>query len=347
MRVAVRFGAVGAAALAATTSVAFADGHLVICEVVLAPNQGEYIEIHNPGGVAVDLTNYYLADSELYGRTPLGFQTPEAGDFIVRFPAGASIPGGATIVVAFSGTDYCNWYHPGGECVLPAFEIPLVTLVDHPGIPDMQPAYRSAIQFGSNLTNTGEAVYLFFYDNVGDLIKDVDMVRAGQPNGSNDLVGKTGLSIDGNSDGTFTLYRPDAMLMNVMTVTAGNNLSHKRLFFGGASEVICGNDGNGLTGHDETNENIRASWDGVSVALSAPTPGVCGPLTNPTADCVGDIAPDPVDGAVNVTDLLALIAEWGPCDACADCPADICVSCTVNVNDLLVLIAHWGPCSIG
>ena len=48
------------------------------------------------------------------------------------------------------------------------------------------------------------------------------------------------------------------------------------------------------------------------------------------------------DGGVDVADLLLLLAAWGPCDQCDQCPADLDGSCTVEVADLLVLLANWG-----
>ncbi len=48
------------------------------------------------------------------------------------------------------------------------------------------------------------------------------------------------------------------------------------------------------------------------------------------------------DGTVGVPDLLMLLASWGPCDGCDDCPADLDDNCTVGVSDLLILLANWG-----
>ncbi len=48
------------------------------------------------------------------------------------------------------------------------------------------------------------------------------------------------------------------------------------------------------------------------------------------------------DGIVGVSDLLILLASWGPCADCGDCPADLDGNCTVGVIDLLVLLANWG-----
>lgn len=48
------------------------------------------------------------------------------------------------------------------------------------------------------------------------------------------------------------------------------------------------------------------------------------------------------DGNVGVSDLIILLASWGPCADCDDCPADLSGDCTVGVNDLIILLANWG-----
>lgn len=50
-----------------------------------------------------------------------------------------------------------------------------------------------------------------------------------------------------------------------------------------------------------------------------------------------------VDGAVDVTDLLAVINAWGGCPAPPiHCPADLDDNNTVDVLDLLLVIGNWG-----
>lgn len=46
------------------------------------------------------------------------------------------------------------------------------------------------------------------------------------------------------------------------------------------------------------------------------------------------------DGLVNVTDLLALLEQYGSCN---DCLADLDGDGVVEVNDLLMLLADWSP----
>jgi DNA-binding beta-propeller fold protein YncE len=70
---------------------------------------------------------------------------------------------------------------------------------------------------------------------------------------------------------------------------------------------------------------------------------VCGNGTNVRAyrveapDC-----PEDLDGSgvVDVTDLLALLADWGG----SGVPADINGDGIVDIDDLLLLLAAWGAC---
>ncbi len=60
-------------------------------------------------------------------------------------------------------------------------------------------------------------------------------------------------------------------------------------------------------------------------------------------DCPEPIAGDiDGDGTVGTTDLLLLLAAWGPCRDCDDCPADLDQSCAIGTSDLLILLGNWG-----
>ncbi len=52
----------------------------------------------------------------------------------------------------------------------------------------------------------------------------------------------------------------------------------------------------------------------------------------------GDPADVDGDGIVGITDLLAILAAWGPCNAC---PADVDGDGTVGITDLLAVLAAW------
>ena len=57
----------------------------------------------------------------------------------------------------------------------------------------------------------------------------------------------------------------------------------------------------------------------------------------------GNDCPTDVDGSgsTDVSDLLAMIGSWGPCDGC---DADVNGDGQVNVSDLLEAIGAWGAC---
>jgi hypothetical protein len=75
------------------------------------------------------------------------------------------------------------------------------------------------------------------------------------------------------------------------------------------------------------------------------------PCIPPPPPCPADIDDS---GAVDVSDLLAVITTWGPCVAPPDpCPTDISPPAVgktpagdgeVNVSDLLLVITSWGAC---
>ncbi len=58
----------------------------------------------------------------------------------------------------------------------------------------------------------------------------------------------------------------------------------------------------------------------------------------PNLPCPADLDDD---GSVGASDVLALLASWGPCRGC---PADFDDNGFVGASDILALLANWGPC---
>jgi hypothetical protein len=71
-----------------------------------------------------------------------------------------------------------------------------------------------------------------------------------------------------------------------------------------------------------------------TVSLPAASTGFAG-FVSTVPVCAGDVD---VDGLVDVSDLLDVLAAWGTSDADADC------SGTTDVSDLLEVLAGWGTC---
>lgn len=183
-------------------------------------------------------------------------------DFIVQFPPGAVIAADGVVVVAFDGSGFATSFGFSAD-----FEIGSTD----PATPDMV-----AVDLGSTagLTNSGESAVLFQWDGSGDLVLDVDMLNLGTPSSTNDIRSKTGLAVDGpDGDTAASTYLPDAATMPQQLSDPGSGFSTKRLRIEAGWEMTGG--GNGMTGDDETTEDIQATWD---TAFTAPNPGVCVPV---------------------------------------------------------------------
>ena len=85
--------------------------HLVFSRVTIRPNQAELISIYNPTPNPIDLSDYYITDSNLYYNIPsgTGFWSESIFDFIVRFPDGYTIESGESIIIGISD-DFSDHY---------------------------------------------------------------------------------------------------------------------------------------------------------------------------------------------------------------------------------------------
>jgi hypothetical protein len=239
---------------------------LLLTEAVVTPTSDEYLEIYNPTGAPVDLTNYYLSDDDDYALYAGTFGNGPApviisSDFIVQFPAAEVINPGQVVVIAFDGALFDTTF---------GFKADYEILGTDPNTLDMIPI---TVSLSSGITNTGENACLFYWDGLTDLVVDVDMLNIGTPIATNDIGDKTGVAVDGpDGDALTTTYLADAFTMPMQQTNPGSGFSTKRVLLEEPNEVNTG--GNGITGHDETTENILVTWDTIYVA---PDPGVVGP----------------------------------------------------------------------
>ncbi len=265
------------------------DDHLLLCEAVLTPTSDEFIEIANPTGAAISLDDYYLSDDEDYALLPGASGSgpaPDIGssDFIAGFPPGSSIPAGGVIVVAFDGTGFETTF---------GFKADFEILGTDAGTPDM---VATDVGATAGLTNSGENAVLFFWDGATDLVQDVDMVNLGTPSSTNDIADKTGVGVDGpDADTTATLYGTDAFTMPQQASDPGFGFSTKRILLETGNESAGPN---GLTGDDETSEQITSTWDS---AFTAPSPGSCEALPVVPVFIINELQADPdaINGDAN------------------------------------------------
>ena len=170
----------------------FSATHLLLSEIKTSDgrNLREFIEIFNPTASAIDLDEYYLADTALYARLPaiLGGEPAvvAAGDFIARFPDASTIEAGGVAVVALRS----NPLHPfvGAD----------FGVEPNDATPRMVEAFPASISSVPQLENVGEGIALFRWNGASDLVEDLDLFNAGfQIPPGDALANKTGIAIDG------------------------------------------------------------------------------------------------------------------------------------------------------
>jgi len=267
-----------------------APQHLLISEVCVRPGFAEFIEIYNPGPGAVSLKDYYLTDNVKLRNNAYTLLTKglasldiDSTDFFVRFPATAVIAAGAYHTVAFSAKDFAGRYSTVSAPRAATYEI-----IGNDGNPAnnmrlVKP--DTTTQFANpNLADPNEVLILLRWDGKSDLVEDVDYIVWGdtslvagaasktgdieageQASGTiiagplNEAVNKTGLGVDGadsslvksyyDNEADFKQQKPVGRQTHALLKSWQRRPSPRE--FG---ELRAG--GNGMTGHDETSENL-------------------------------------------------------------------------------------------
>ncbi len=253
--------------------------HLIITEVVTntrvinSDRRGsEFIEVVNPTAGAIDLSNVYLTDgvfstnSVFYWKIADGI--PSAAtigggifkDFHARFPDGYVMAAGDTVVISVNGSNqYLEAY---GQ--LPDFE--LYEDANTPDtVPEMVAVFPGSVNGGSPLgeINTtllptldegSESLILYSWDGSSDLVADVDFVFWGT--NSNVLFNKDGVTVGA---GTYLNDTPTASQVPISSSQHTWGESFARLSAEEGTETATG--GNGISGHDETSENLGTTWE--------------------------------------------------------------------------------------
>lgn len=242
-----------------TVAAGFSQSILLLSEVCVRPSASEFIEVFNPNGSAVSLSNYYLCDlygdntnvEQFYPNLVTGTISPQLNsDFLVKFPAGASIPAGGVIVIAMDGTGFSGEYG-----FAPDFDITGSGTGTAMEVPS-----NGFVGNNAGLNNGAEVVTLFYWDGNTDLVQDADYVQWGI-DGTRRVV-KSGISLDGPDAGTTpSYYLDDTSPGSQNTISPDAHLngeSYQRIDYSEGAEVKTG--GNGIDGHDETSEDLSNTW---------------------------------------------------------------------------------------
>ncbi len=128
----------------------------------------------------------------------------------------------------------------------------------------MREALPGSINNQGGLTNGGEVVVLYHWDGATDLVQDLDYAVWGD---KVEAVDKTGVAIDGpDPDSTTTTYFNDTAIASQDVTSIASHLigeSYTRVDKDEGTETLVA--GNGITGHDETSENLSTTFADLAV----------------------------------------------------------------------------------
>ncbi|MCD4848855.1 MAG: lamin tail domain-containing protein [Candidatus Aegiribacteria sp.] len=238
--------------------------HLLLTEICDTPTDGEFVEIYNPTVSTIPLSLVHLTD--LYGDSscvddfypqialgPISYQS--SYDFLVQFPLGDVIAPGEVIVIAMSGLAFETEYGVQADYDIRSTGGGATPMV----VPTNGFAGSSA-----GFTNSGETITMFLFDDAsdsGDLCYDIDYAVWGDDAG--EFVDKSYITINTAS---YLNDTPEASQDAIYYTGHAYGMTFQRVDMYEGTETLTG--GNGLTGHDETSENLSVTW-----LEGEPTPG--------------------------------------------------------------------------
>ncbi|MCK4666344.1 T9SS type A sorting domain-containing protein [Candidatus Dependentiae bacterium] len=237
--------------------------HLLLSEIIVTPTAGEYIEIYNPTGSTITLSDYYVTDATYSSGgayyynivTGADYGGGGFGDFNARFPDGATIAPLEYQTISIPGSD--DFYTTFGST--PTYELFEDGAPD--AIPDMREAVAGSINGQGGLTNSGEIVILYYWDGINDLVIDIDYAVWGD---KDEAVDKTGIAIDSatDTDALTTTFEDDTLIANQEVLYTDDHeigYSFSRIDMTEGTEIKWFS--NGITKHDETSENLSVTWN--------------------------------------------------------------------------------------
>ena len=224
--------------------------HLLLSTIIITPDSAEMVIIKNPTASAINLNNYYLTDatssSKKYYNLPSGenYWSGTAFDFLVKFPD-VILQAGDSLFIGMNTSDvFFNYYGFESDYSLGDADTPLVgdmgVLVGISGV----------------LDNTRETMILFNWNGVSSIVQDVDYFLWNEINYDFENPVAHQYAIDkSNIDGYLQDTESDQQSYRI---NHPENYAFVRTHMDESGEIALG--GNGITGNDETSENMIESW---------------------------------------------------------------------------------------
>ena len=217
--------------------------HLIFSKICIAPNAAQMVQIYNPTPDAINLNDgsgsYYLTDGanpstdKYYYNITSGenFWSESTSDFFIEFPENTIIESDSYLTISMHDSEIYNGYYDSS---------PDLSLYEIAG-EDSYYNFEAISVLGPS-----ESLILFFWDGSSSTVKDVDYFLWGN---NTYAIDKSG--VDG--------YFPDTPVdLQTYIEEADENFSYSRL---SNEEFEENTSGNGITGHDETSENLSLSWE--------------------------------------------------------------------------------------
>jgi hypothetical protein len=257
---------------------------------------GDFIEFCNPTGGPQGFGMHYLTDytedGPINGLTRFYYLRPQAAigtflfgpvsataatetDFSCQFGNGAPIPPGGFQTVAVDGVGFMATHGVAPTYALRnAAAVGATQMLIWGGNGFVQGDVGPAV----DLRDLGEPVMLFFWNEQGDLMQDVDIVGWGTPGptapggdpNENTMVTKTGATCEGpDADLAFSPYAPETTGPNMnqqRMPLAPPGQSMQRVRYDEQLEIFA--NGNAQNQHDETSERWAQNFTN-----AIPTPG--------------------------------------------------------------------------
>ncbi len=253
--------------------------HVIFNKIVIQPSDAELISIYNPTDNHINLSNYYLSDAEFstintnYYNLPTGsnYWSGFNNDFIAKFPDNITIESHESIVIALDDENSFSSYYGNYYSDVEIFYLQT----------DMLDAFdgQSTIGMSAELSNSYEVLILFKWDgDSNSLVQDIDYFYWGNPQGLPlHGINKTGISTYKN-DTPFDIQEENILDNH----NSGEAYVRKTDIEDGESNPVDNPSffGNGITGHDETSEVFKDSWE---VIVQAGCTEPADPLYNPDA----------------------------------------------------------------
>ncbi|MEN8006069.1 MAG: lamin tail domain-containing protein [Candidatus Krumholzibacteriota bacterium] len=253
-------------------AVAAPADHLIISEVLIKTRTpyssfgSPFIEIVNPTGSPIPMDNVYLTDGATAPSTyyyNIALLDPATanpgggvgGDFHARFPTGFVLAAGDSIAISLKGsTQYVEAY--GRKPDFELFEDGTVP----DDVPELVEPYPGSINAGlggagnvPELSDQAESLVLYSWDGTSDLVQDLDYLVWGT--NVSPRIDKTGVVIGGGT------YLADTSVgSQEAAAAAGPTFGSvmRRVDADEGTEITTG--GNGISGHDETSENLATTF---------------------------------------------------------------------------------------